>query len=81
MKVQFVSAAFFAAGLGLSSQLFAAPPDCEKLKEKVEKELRAKGDSSSYVRVYEADDETDGKDVGKCANGALKVVLFEVDPS
>ena len=81
MKVQFVRAALVAIGFCLSSPLFAAPPDCEKLKEQVEKELKSKGDTSSYVRIYEADDKTDGKDVGTCSNGDYKVVLFEVEPS
>ena len=81
MKSYIAQAALFAVVIGVSVPAVAADKDCKKLKAKVEQELKTKGDSASYVRIYEADDKVDGKDVGLCDKGTRKVVLFEVEPS
>lgn len=81
MKTYIAQAALFAVVIGVSVPAVSADKDCKKLKAKVEQELKAKGDSASYVRIYEADDKVEGKEIGFCYNGARKVVLFEVEPS
>ncbi len=81
MKSFIAQAAVVAVVVGMSAPAVAAGKDCKKLKEKVEQELKEKGDSGSYVRIYEADDQVDGKEIGLCDNGTRKVVLIEVEPS
>ncbi|WP_197474842.1 hypothetical protein, partial [Oleiphilus sp. HI0079] len=81
MKSYIAQTALLAAVIGVSAPAIAADQDCKKLKAKVEQELKDKGDSGSYVRIYEADDKVEGKEIGFCYNGARKVVLFEVDPA
>ena len=81
MKSYIAQAALIVAVLGVSVPAVAVDKDCKKLKAEVEQQLKEKGDSESYVRIYEADDKVKGKDMGLCNQGTRKVVLIEVEPS
>lgn len=55
--------------------------DCLLLQKELKERLSKGSDTSFELKIYESDENVEGKEVGTCRGGAMKIMYVEVDPS
>lgn len=55
--------------------------DCLLLKKELKERFSLRSDATFELKIYESDENVEGKEVGTCMGGAMKIMYVEVDPS